>query len=143
MISVISRSEEETKRIGKDVAQVLKGGEILSLSGNLGSGKTTFVKGMARGFGIRKAITSPTYVLFRPYKLRRGKTFYHFDLYRLSGGRALRELGLDEILANRQNIVAVEWPQKAKRFLPKGTIQIRFTHGKKPSERLITIWSKK
>src|SRR3989338_117961 len=110
MISVISRSEEETKRIGKDVAQVLKGGEILSLSGNLGSGKTTFVKGMARGFGIRKAITSPTFVLFRPYPIT-GKTFYHFDLYRLKTSRELNELGLIEILRNPKNIVAVEWPE--------------------------------
>ena len=72
-----------------------------------------------------------------------------WDTYQLRNGifeykpEYIMELGLDEILANRQNIVAVEWPQKAKRFLPKGTIQIRFTHGKKPSERLITIWSKK
>ncbi|MDP3993681.1 MAG: tRNA (adenosine(37)-N6)-threonylcarbamoyltransferase complex ATPase subunit type 1 TsaE [Candidatus Doudnabacteria bacterium] len=143
MISVISRSEEETRRMGENVAKLLKGGEVIALSGNLGSGKTTFVKGLARGFGIRKAITSPTYILFRPYKLRRGRVFYHFDLYRLKSVRELSELGLHEILENGKNIVAIEWPQKAKKFLPKGTIHIRFTHGKKPNERLVTIWSKK
>jgi len=138
MLSITTRSEEETRRLGKDIAKLLKGGGVLALFGNLGSGKTTFIKGLARGFGIRKAITSPTFVLFRPYPIT-GKTFYHFDLYRLKTGRELEELGLNEILRNPKNIVVIEWPQKAKRFLPKGTIQIRFAYGKKSNERLINI----
>lgn len=145
MIKFISHSEKETKKFAKKFAFNLKGGEILALWGALGSGKTTFVKGLARGLGIIQKITSPTFVIARPHVFgkRASKTFFHFDLYRLKFVRELEELGIREILQNPLNIVALEWAEKAKKFLPARTINLHFAFGRGPNARIISIWSKK
>lgn len=141
VIKFISKSERQTKRLAEALASHLKGGEILALSGALGSGKTTFVKGLARGFGLRTRVVSPTFVIIRPHEIPayRGKTFYHVDLYRLKSAGDLWELGFSEILQNQKNIVVIEWPEMARRFLPKRTIKIKFFHTQNPRERIISF----
>ncbi len=138
---VISESPTETKKFAYTFASFLKGGEVLALVGNLGSGKTTFIKGLKKGLGIKDKITSPTFVLINSYRIQgeKPKIFYHLDLYRLKRTRELIELGLTEILEGHQNIVAIEWPKKARRFLPPYTIFLKFTHGKKPNQRIIVF----
>ena len=94
---------------------------ILALKGNLGSGKTTLTQGLAKALGIKKRITSPTFVI-----LKRFKNFYHIDCYRLRKPEEILELGFREIIANPKNIVVIEWPEKIKKLLPKQTIFLRF-----------------
>ena len=93
---------------------------VLGLSGDLGSGKTTFVQGFAKGLGIKQRIVSPTFILMRTYEIPKGKYkhFYHIDLYRLEGDleSELVNLGLPEVLSDSTNIVLVEWVEKAKDF---------------------------
>lgn len=141
MISMVSRSFKETLAIGKKFGRLIKGGGIIALYGDLGSGKTTFTKGFARGFGIKKNINSPTFVIFSNHKIPRKKKrfFYHFDLYRIKSTRELKELGFDEIISNPKNIVVIEWAEKAKKILPKKTIKIRFKHGKRTNERILYV----
>ena len=109
-----------------------KGALIIALSGDLGSGKTTFVQGFLRAAGIKKKITSPTFVL-----VKRFKNIYHIDCYRIRQARELIKLGLKEVFKNPQNIVLIEWAEKIKRILPKDAIWIKFKHGGKINERTI------
>ena len=106
----------------------------MALSGELGGGKTTFVQGFMTGAGIKKKITSPTFVLLKNYKL-----IYHIDCYRLKKAKELLDLGLREILINPKNIVLIEWPEIVKKYLPKSAIWIKFKYGKKENERIINF----
>ena len=155
---LISFSPEETKKIGKKLAKKLikrqKKAQVLSLEGELGGGKTTFLKGLAKGVGIEVLIRSPSFVIMKKYKLegrkrkvesgkrelkvKSGKkfkkstshfplpTFYHFDCYRVQKSREIISLGWKEITSNPKNIVAVEWGNRIKNILPQDHIQIRF-----------------
>lgn len=141
---------KQTKDLAKLLAQaVLKGKKInsenalvLALSGHLGGGKTTFVQGFMAGAGIKKKITSPTFTIIKNYpitKLLNYKKIYHIDCYRLKKAKELLDLGLEEILINPKNIVLIEWPKIAKKYLPKDAIRIKFKHGKKENERTIDL----
>lgn len=147
MIKVISHSSVETKSLAENLAKLLVNGEILALAGPLGSGKTTFIKGLAKGLKIAQKIRSPSFVMVIPYKLslrnrKKAKTFYHLDLYRLKRITELRELGFFEILLQKNRLLAIEWPEKVKKFLPRHTIYLSFALGKTASERIIKIWQK-
>lgn len=121
-----SNSPEETKKIAFYLAKKFDAG-ILALSGKLGSGKTTFVQGYAEGLGIKDKIISPTFVLIKQYIFpKTKKTFYHVDLYRLEYTKDLESLGLKEIISNPENIILIEWAEKAKDLLPQETIWISF-----------------
>lgn len=137
----ISESAEQTRDFGEAWGKKLKRGRIIALSGELGSGKTTFVKGLARGLGLRHKIKSPTFVIFSVYPLRRKKqNFYHFDLYRLATSQELEHLGFWDIIKNQNNIIVLEWPEKIKNSLPAKTQYIHFSHVKrKPHQRFIRI----
>lgn len=144
MIKLLSKSEKETQRLATKIATFLKGGEILALSGNLGSGKTTFVRGLAKGLKIRDKIKSPGFVILSPHqipnRMRRPKTFYHLDLYRIKDpDQELIELGFAEIAHSPKNILVIEWAEKAKKLLPKRAVSINFARGKAPNERIISL----
>lgn len=102
----ISNSIKETYDIAKDIAKTLKGGEIILLNGDLGAGKTTFTKGLAKELGIKEEIVSPTFIMMREYEGR--IKLYHFDLYRVSNEEELEELGLKEYLYDN-GICVIEW----------------------------------
>ena len=118
-----------------------KSAATFALQGDLGAGKTTFVQGFLKGLGSRKRVTSPTFVLMRRHKLsgRRFANVFHIDAYRLKKPKHLETLELNVILSGPRNIVMIEWPEQAKRFLPKSTTWIKFTYGKKENERKVTI----
>jgi len=126
-MEVITKSAQETKDLGKKIATDLKGGETLALIGDLGSGKTTFIQGFAEGLGIKNRIISPTFILMRKYSDSK-LNFYHIDLYRLENNleNEVKNLGIDDTWGKENNIVAIEWAEKIKDLLPKGTIQLRF-----------------
>lgn len=126
---LITTSQEETIKRGEDIAETLKGGEVLCLYGELGSGKTTFTKGIAKGLGIQKRILSPTFIIVRHYKLKNNlEGLFHFDLYRLSNKNEARDTGLDEYIKNKKNIVIIEWPEKLETNIPKKRIDIHFKY---------------
>lgn len=125
MKKIITNSFRETQEIGQKFAKTLNNGNVLCLYGNLGSGKTSFVQGLARGLGIDKRIISPTFIIIRSYILKKSN-FYHVDLYRISGSNDLISLGLPELIDSKENILAIEWAEKLEEFLPRNRIDLRF-----------------
>ena len=128
----ITESARQTQKIGRKVATDLikKTPTIIALTGDLGSGKTTFVQGFVKGLGIRKKIISPTFILMRTYKARKAKMLYHLDLYRLENNfkEEMENLGVSDIWKEKNNILVIEWAEKIKNLLPKGTAWIRFEY---------------
>jgi tRNA threonylcarbamoyladenosine biosynthesis protein TsaE len=112
-VIILSRSEEETAAAAQQLAASLKAGDIILLSGDLGAGKTAFVRGLAEGLGASPAeVSSPTFTLIHEYRAGR-LTLYHADLYRLEQA-ATDDLGLEEA---RDGVLAVEWPERLARPL--------------------------
>ncbi|MEK7635813.1 MAG: tRNA (adenosine(37)-N6)-threonylcarbamoyltransferase complex ATPase subunit type 1 TsaE [Patescibacteria group bacterium] len=145
-----TNSSKQTRLIAKSLAQEIlqkkikiKSALVLTLSGNLGGGKTTFVQGFMKGAGVKKKITSPTFVLIKSYETNKTywshRSIYHIDCYRFRKAKELLDLGLKEIFKNPKNIVLIEWPEKIKKHLPKNHILIKFRHSKKENERIISI----
>ena len=130
-----------------------KSAVVLALQGELGSGKTTFLQGFAKGLGIKEKILSPTFIVMKKFKIPKKisiayslrpqgvcyKYFFHFDCYRLNSEKDLEGLGFKEIISNPQNIVAIEWPEKIKSLLPKNKISIKFKHINKTTRNLTII----
>lgn len=127
-MEIITKSAEETKNFGGQLGASLKGGEIIALSGELGSGKTTFIQGLAASLGLDR-ITSPTFILMRSYPIKLGN-LYHLDLYRLEDDvmSETRNLGVMDIWGKKENIVVIEWAEKLVSALPKETKWIKFSH---------------
>ncbi len=138
----ISRSEAETMAWAAAWAQKLKGGETIFLRGELGAGKTTFVRGLARAFGIKESIRSPTFTLIRLYKIKNQKSkiknLLHLDAYRLKDAQDLRAIGLSEYLNQKETVVLIEWGERAAGLKIKKTLSIKFHHGQQPIERIIS-----
>lgn len=111
-----THSEEETQQVARDLAAGLKAGDVLLLSGNLGAGKTTFVRGLAEGLGIDpREVSSPTFTIVHEYRGGR-LTLYHADLYRLER-TATEDVGLEEMGA-ADGVLAIEWPDRLTHDLP-------------------------
>lgn len=133
----ITSSKIETQKLAQKFAAKLKGGEILGLCGDLGSGKTTFVQGLASGLGARGRITSPTFIILNLHKAKKGLTLAHFDLYRLKDETELEGIGATDYLGKKDIISAIEWAEKAKDLLPKETIWINFEHIEENKRKII------
>ena len=126
----------QTKKIGEILAQEIaktklkKVAFIIALEGELGSGKTTFLQGFARGLRIKEKILSPTFIIMRRFKIRRKScqfaNFYHIDCYRIGKPKEILDLGFKEIVSNPENIVAIEWADRIKNFLPKNALVLKF-----------------
>lgn len=128
MASIITKNSKETKDVAAFLAKQLKKGGILTLSGDLGGGKTTFTQGLARAFGIKSKIISPTFAYLREYKVPKSKLcFAHFDLYRIKDEKSLAEIGFLEYLERQNCILVIEWAERAKNVLnKKDCLQIKF-----------------
>ncbi|MBI4056498.1 MAG: tRNA (adenosine(37)-N6)-threonylcarbamoyltransferase complex ATPase subunit type 1 TsaE [Elusimicrobia bacterium] len=118
----ISKSEEQTRRIGKALAQQLKPPSVLCLYGPMGSGKTTLVQGIARGMGFHGRAVSPTFNLVREYRTWK-KTLYHLDLFRVASGE-LYQLGLEDYFSDPKGICVIEWAECARAWLPQDRLEI-------------------
>lgn len=131
---IITNSLEETQNLGKKIAEnILKnpqksGAVVLALKGDLGSGKTTFMQGFAKGLGVDEKIFSPTFVIMKHYQIKNKNftNFYHIDCYRLKDENDAAELDFENIINNPENIVAIEWPERIKNLLPKDITTIKF-----------------
>ena len=120
---------------GEKLGSFLKGGEIIELVGDVGSGKTTFVKGLAAGLGIRDEVQSPTFTISRVYGARDGLTLAHYDFYRLNNPGILG-VELQEALQEQRTIVAVEWGEIVSGVLPSDRLTVKLTA---PSEKVRNI----
>ena len=132
-----TRSAEETIKLGEKIAARLKPGDIVALSGELGSGKTTLVKGIAKGLGVAnyRYVNSPSFVLVKEYK---GKIpLFHFDIYRLDSLKDIEDIGYEDYLA-RRGVVVIEWSSKMTRILPKKHLEVSIKI-KNPNERTVHI----
>jgi tRNA threonylcarbamoyladenosine biosynthesis protein TsaE len=129
--SFISTNSAQTRKLGKILAEELCKGEIVCLTGELGSGKTTFAQGILKGLGAKGPYTSPTFVVMKQYKLkitaRSSKLLnvYHIDAYRV-GAKDVLDLGWEEIVSDKKNIVIVEWAERIKNIIPKNAVWLEF-----------------
>ena len=129
-----TKSYKATQKIGENLAKEIfkltqkNSAVVLALSGNLGGGKTTFLQGFASGLGIKEKILSPTFVILKHFKIANSDfdNFYHIDCYRLSSEKDISELDFAKIISDPKNIVAIEWPEKIEKALPKSLIKIDF-----------------
>ncbi len=139
MTTVLTKSEAQTKKVAKLLAKEvilkplkIKNALVFGLRGELGSGKTKFTQAFAKGLGIKRRLTSPTFVLIKRYKISTFKSslkfhhLYHLDCYRLNKPKELLELDFKEIINDSKNILLIEWAEKVKKILPKNTIWIKF-----------------
>lgn len=120
-----TNSPSETKALAQRLAKLCKGGEIICLSGDLGAGKTTFVKGLARGLSIdEKKVNSPTFVIMNVYDGR--LPLYHFDFYRLESHEDIGRIGYDEFLYGK-GVAVIEWAERFGRLMPPEHLKIELT----------------
>ncbi|HEY8390680.1 MAG TPA: tRNA (adenosine(37)-N6)-threonylcarbamoyltransferase complex ATPase subunit type 1 TsaE [Clostridia bacterium] len=116
--------EVQTFDLGVKIAKTLKGGEVITLDGQLGAGKTVFTKGLAHGLGVETPILSPTFVILRQYKGSELE-LYHFDMYRLESSDEALELGFDEYIGRKTAVTVIEWADKVKDILNNVTHRIK------------------
>jgi len=118
-LEFISRSPEQTCRLGARLGRYFNGSEVVAMEGGLGAGKTVFAQGVGMGWGATSRLVSPTYVLIRPHKRHQDALIlYHIDLYRLNSFGEVDMLGLDEILGDPGAVCLVEWPDRHPSLIP-------------------------
>ncbi|MBR6954212.1 MAG: tRNA (adenosine(37)-N6)-threonylcarbamoyltransferase complex ATPase subunit type 1 TsaE [Clostridia bacterium] len=122
---MVTRSPEETRRLGAALAASLQAGDVLLLLGDLGAGKSEFTRGIARGLGIGGPIASPSFTILNLYEEGR-LPLCHFDWYRLSGAEELWDMGLEEYLGG-DSVAVVEWPERCPEALPEDHLAVRIT----------------
>ena len=132
---LFTTSAEETEAAGERLAARLRPGDVVALVGELGAGKTCFIRGLVRGLGATTRATSPTFVLINQYRGR--VPIYHVDAYRTQSLRELLEIGVDELMGG-DGVTVVEWADKLLPLLPPGTIEVRIA-GVGDEPRAITI----
>ena len=132
-----SASEQETEALGRALVERLSPGAVVAFTGDLGAGKTAFVRGMAKGLDIPQRVTSPTFTIVNEYEGGRLPLF-HFDLYRLGSSDELFDIGWEDFL-RRGGICAVEWSENVADALEPDTVFIDIRRGDGPEDRVITI----
>ncbi len=123
---VTTKTEAQTLALGRRLGRLLKGYDVVCLDGDLGSGKTTLTRGLAKGLGSCNRVASPTFALARIYRSPRW-LIYHLDLYRVSADQT-RDIGLEEFTSDPRGICVVEWPQAGEAYYPKDRLEVRLSH---------------
>lgn len=136
-MQIITHSPEQTEQAGADFAKTLRPGDVVTLDGDLGAGKTAFARGVLCGLGYPGRVTSPTFAIANEYSAPDG-TVVHFDLYRILDEEALFELGFEEYLDGTR-ILLIEWSENAGGLLPAHHKSVRLTYGEQPDDRLLEI----
>ena len=121
-----SRSPEQTRRVGSRLGGVLQAGDVICLQGDLGAGKTTFVQGIAQGWGSLDAVSSPTFILVNMYRRGDQSQLFHMDAYRLESTPEAEELDLDSMLA--QGALLIEWPERMNGLIPNERLWVNLEH---------------
>lgn len=125
-LDFFSRSPEQTRRMGMRLGAALRPGDVICLQGDLGAGKTTFVQGVAQGWGALDAVSSPTFIIVNMYRRADGAQLYHMDAYRLESLPEAEELDLDAMLA--RGPLLVEWPERIRGLLPSHCIWLEMEY---------------
>lgn len=133
----ISHCEEDTVNLAKDIADALKAGDILALKGDIGTGKTTFTKALAKSLGISETVSSPTFTIVKEYRSGRIPLF-HFDVYRLSNEDDFYDIGAEEYLYG-DGVTVIEWAGIVLDALPKNTTIIDIQYGNYEGERIFNF----
>ena len=134
-----SNSVADTEACAAALAQTLRGGECVALHGDLGAGKTQFVRGLVRGLGGNpRAVSSPTFVLLNVYEGGR-LTVYHLDAYRVGGADDFEAIGFTELLEQPNAVVVVEWASRVKSLLPADAIEVRIETTDETSRRIEVV----
>ena len=127
-LDFISSSAEQTVRLGVRLGELINVGDVVCLSGELGSGKTAFAQGIGRGWGASRHVTSPTFTLVNEYqRLNDPRKLYHIDCYRLEGDADTITTGIDDILIDG-GVIMIEWPERISAILPQERLWIEFRH---------------
>ena len=126
MLVFFSRSPEQTRRLGMRLGKELQAGDVVCLQGDLGAGKTTFVQGVALGWGSQDSVSSPTFIIVNVYRRGDEARLFHMDAYRLDSALEAAELDLEAMLA--QGALLIEWPERIQELLPDECLWIRFEH---------------
>lgn len=138
----LSKSVQETNQLGYEFAKFLNPGDVVALYGNLGSGKTQFVKGIASYFTIEDIINSPTFIIVNEYhgiinSIKKDITLYHFDLYRITSHKELEVIDFNNYINNIDSIKIIEWPEISEPYLNTEFHKIYLTFGEKENFRYI------
>lgn len=121
-----SRSPEQTRRLGMRLGGALQAGDVICLQGDLGAGKTTFVQGVALGWGSQDAVSSPTFIIVNVYRRGDEAQLFHMDAYRLDSASEAEELDLDSMLS--KGPLLVEWPERIDGLVPDERLWIKLEH---------------
>jgi tRNA threonylcarbamoyladenosine biosynthesis protein TsaE len=121
-----SRSPEQTRRVGKRLGSALQTGDVICLQGDLGAGKTTFVQGIAKGWGSLDSVSSPTFIIVNVYRRADQSQLFHMDAYRLDSQLEAEELDLDSMLA--QGPLLIEWPERVDGLVPNERLWVKLEH---------------
>ena len=133
--SFITTSSAQTKKLGQMLAKELHGGEIICLSGDLGSGKTTFTQGILKGLRVKGPFTSPTFNIIKAYKIK-SYSVYHVDAYRINS-KDLIDLGWKDFAGKPNALVIIEWAERVKKIIPASALWINFEWISDKERRLI------
>lgn len=146
-VKIILKNEAELQKEAERIAGLVLGSQrnhhamTIGLIGDLGAGKTAFAKYFLRALGVRESVLSPTFIIMRPYKIERENfsTVYHFDWYRVESEQEILSLGFENISANPNHIMLIEWADKFLSLLPEKAVKIFFEHGATKDERVVRI----
>ncbi len=139
-MEIRTKSAKKTKEMGFAIGKKIlkkKGPIFLALEGDLGSGKTTFLQGLAKGMEIEECVNSPTFLIMKKYKSKKEKIFYHFDAYRINE-KDLKKLDFDKLSKKENAVIAVEWSENVRKEIPINAIKINFSLIN-PAERKLII----
>ena len=135
MIKFYSKSVKETEELGKRIASVLKGDEVLAMFGDLGAGKTAFTRGVASGLSFENGVSSPTFAIVNEYNAK--FNIYHFDMYRITDEEDLYSTGYYDYLGN--GVLIIEWSENIEYALDANTIRIKIEKSDDENVRIFTI----
>lgn len=125
-LDFFSRSPEQTRRLGTRLGGALQPGDVICLQGDLGAGKTTFVQGVAQGWGSVDAVSSPTFILINEYRRADASQLFHMDAYRLDSTAEAELLDLDSLLAD--GALIIEWPERIPGLIPAERLWVQLEH---------------
>lgn len=133
-LDFISRSPEQTRRMGMRLGGLLHPGDVVCLQGDLGAGKTTFVQGLAQGWGSLDAVSSPTFIIVNMYRRPDDSQLFHLDTYRLESAPEAAELDLDDMLA--AGPLVIEWPERIESILPSERLWLQLDYIEEEQRRI-------
>ena len=143
----MTKNVAQTKKLAAEITKdlladkIANRAKIMALTGELGSGKTTFIQGMAKGLGIKDRITSPTFVIMKRLQITKRKSpvsnFYHIDCYRIENIKELSVFNFQDIIGSPKNLVVIEWAEKIKALLPQNVVWLKFEWVGEKKRRII------